>query len=117
MIVGRALLIATLITGIGTAACETCQTALAFGILAERDGTLGLRPEAGGEVSPITFPRGLSVQTRDGRLVVTDIFGNVKAREGDYVEMGGGGGADGVFHGCGSFTVNDRTVETVTPAG
>ena len=45
------------------------------------------------------------VVERDGTLVVVDWLGVVKAREGEYVRMGGGEVATGVWGICGLFEV------------
>jgi hypothetical protein len=35
---------------------------------------------------------------------LVDLVGQVKAREGDRVEVGGGFGPDDIFHACGEIT-------------
>jgi hypothetical protein len=43
----------------------------------------------------------------DGVMSLIGFFGQTIAREGDYIEMGGGETGDDVFHGCGEIKVND----------
>jgi hypothetical protein len=94
------------------AGCEmACPTALAEGVLVADGENLVLRA-ATGETNAIAWPSGYSVRQENGRLVLTDRFGTVKAREGDRIGVGGGVGVDDVFHGCG-----DVWVEAPNPAG
>ena len=47
------------------------------------------------------------VRERDGQLVVVDWLGSIKAREGDFVHLGGGEVETGVWGICGSFEVRE----------
>jgi hypothetical protein len=51
------------------------------------------------------WPSGYSVREDGGSLVLIDRFGSIRAREGEFVRVGGGTGADDVFHGCGDVWV------------
>lgn len=57
---------------------------------------------------PVRWPFGYSVRSDGERLVVTDLFGVIKAREGDHVRLGGGmvGSPEEAFGVCGDFEVD-----------
>lgn len=82
----------------------SCPTALAAGTLVGSGDGLVLEV-APGDTNVVTWPDGIRVDRVDGALSLVGFFGQVIAHEGDYVEMGGGVGADGVFHGCGEIKV------------
>ena len=90
--------------GIGTA----CPAALLTGDLV-RQGDELVVVNANGASAPaerIQWPAGHRVDDRDGRLVVVDGFGTVKAGEGDAVRLGGGETASGVWAVCGLLEVD-----------
>jgi hypothetical protein len=87
-----------------SAGCVSCPTALADGVLVSDGKTLVLQAPTG-ETSPIAWPAGYRVEQRGGKLAVVDFLGNVKAREGDHIQVGGGVGTDNVFHACGEIVV------------
>jgi hypothetical protein len=95
-----------LLAAVATASlgCSSCRTALLVGTLVEQDGQLGATND-GVHVQRIKWPDWYSVERRDGVLVVADFLGNVKARAGDSVRLGGGENGNGVFVGCGTFEV------------
>ncbi len=99
-----ALLLLTSVAA-GTAGCVSCPTALVSGVLVADGSDLALA-SADGAVVAVTWPEGYQVGLEDGRLVLTDFLGAVKARQGDRIEMGSGLGADDVFHGCGELKVS-----------
>ena len=84
-----------------------CPTALLEGVLV-RDGDALVVDSGGGQTTPVRWPAGYGVQAKGDRLVVTDLFGSVKAREGDRVHLGGGQvtAGDETFGVCGDFTVD-----------
>jgi hypothetical protein len=88
-----------------TAACTGCPTTLLVGTLAEQGQDLVAIHVGGGSPEHLAWPFGFSVQRRNGVLVVTDLFGAVKARAGDTVELGGGERGDGTWSVCGEINV------------
>jgi hypothetical protein len=82
-----------------TAGCISCQTALAEGVLAAEGDTLVLHASTG-DTNRVVWPTGYRVQQDGGKRVLVDWLGNVKAREGDHVQAGGGLGTDDRFHAC-----------------
>lgn len=87
---------------------QGCRLALAAGTLVADGGTLALRGVTG-ETFAIEWPSGYSVRREGDLLVLLDsLRGSLRALEarlGDFVEVGGGVGNDGVFHACGDVTV------------
>ena len=92
------------------AGCSGCPTALVTGALvADGAGGLAVRAEDGTTQSVI-WPDGHGVRRdgTDGGLVVTGPLGQVVAREGDQVRLGGGENPDGPgFKACGGVAVED----------
>ena len=90
-----------------TAGCQpACPTALFTGTLVRNGDTLEARPHGGGPSTPIVWPAGIVVRDVEGRLVVADLLGTVKAREGDAVRLGGGMTADNKIGVCGLIEVD-----------
>jgi len=107
-IAGRGLLAGALLAGAMTVTaggCATgCPAALLSGTLVVAGDELALLEDDSGTVRPIEWPTGFGVRSEDGRLVVTDLFGGVKAREGDHVQLPGGErGSDGPWGVCGDM--------------
>jgi hypothetical protein len=90
-----------------SAGCETsCAAALLTGTLEREGDHLVVRSVDGiGEVEQLRWPDGHSVHEQDGRLVVSDLFGTVKAAERDAVRLGGGETSSGVSAVCGLIEV------------
>ena len=91
--------------GAGSAGCTlTCPAALATGVLTASGAELVLAGETG-DTHVVAWPDGYGVRQDGDRLVLTNRFGIVMAREGDRIDMGGGVGANDVFQGCGDVVV------------
>jgi hypothetical protein len=89
----------------GSAGCTlSCPAALATGVLTASGAELVLAGETG-DTQVVAWPDGYGVRQDGDRLVLTNRFGFVMAREGDRIDMGGGVGADDVFQGCGDIVV------------
>lgn len=104
------LVIAVLLVtaGAGSAGCTLgCPTALTSGVLSASGADLVLADETGA-THVVVWPDGYGVRPDSDRLALTNRFGFVMAREGDRIDMGGGVGADDVFHGCGDIVVVGR---------
>ena len=99
------------ILSIGTlGGCGTgCPAALLEGVLVRDDATLVVHADDGVE-TPVQWPGGYSIGTDGVLLVVKDLFGSIKAREGDRVHLGGGmvGDPQTAFGVCGDFTVDEE---------
>jgi hypothetical protein len=92
-----------------TAACATsCPAALLTGDLVRQGNELVVENPDGGSVSAehVRWPTGHRLEERDGRLVVVDFFGTLKAGEGDAVRLGGGETQNGVWGVCGLLEVD-----------
>jgi hypothetical protein len=78
------------------------------GVLTERNGDLVVVHEEG-FVEPVNWSAsGHRVRDNDGERVVVDWLGIVKAREGDFVRLGGGETEQvGVWNICGMFEVRE----------
>lgn len=89
-----------------TVGCGGCPTALLVGELAEESGTLVVVGADGGPSERIIWPFGYGVRKDGGELVLIDLSGAVKAREGDVVRLGGGETESGTFKVCGQLDVD-----------
>jgi len=98
-------LILALVLAPGAAGCVGCATGLYEGVLTEQAGDLVMVPEGGGRVERVKWPPGYGVHKDGVTLVIADIFGSVKAREGDFVHLEGGELEDGLWGACGTFEV------------
>jgi hypothetical protein len=78
----------------------TCPAALLSGELVAQGDELAIREDPGGLVRPVRWSAGYGVHPEGGRLVLTDPFGTIKAREGDSVALGGGETLDGAWGVC-----------------
>lgn len=101
LLVALALALSAAVSGAG---CVGCQAALLEGTLTRQDGDLVV---SGNEYSERVDWAASHHHVRDdgGTLVVVDWLGLVKAREGDFVRLGGGLRATGVWGVCGMFEV------------
>jgi len=91
-----------------TIGCATgCPGALLTGVLARQGDELIVIENVGGSFPSerVRWPDWHHVEERDGRLVVVDVFGAVKAGEGDAVNLGGGEAGDGTWAVCGLLEV------------
>ena len=110
----RSLMVPLLLVGSTLAAggCETtCASALLTGTLQrDVDELVVVRPDGGSDPEErLRWPAGYRLEERDGHLVAVDIFGTVKAGEGDAVRLGGGEISDRTWGVCG-------LVEVATPS-
>jgi hypothetical protein len=103
------LAIALLVGSIATtvAGCSSCPTGRIDGVLVADGSDLSLQIRNDGTVK-VVWPRGSFVRTDGDHPVVTDIVGVVIAREGDWIQMSGEFGADGLFVGCGPVGLSAR---------
>lgn len=85
---------------------EACEDALISGRLVA-DARTGLAiSDSTGKVTPVLWPFGYSARSGLSGLELVDDRGAIVAREGDFVEMGGGLGANETWGACpGSVTV------------
>lgn len=99
------LVIALLFAG-GTAGCSTaCPAALFEGVLTRQGDDLVVVSQ-GGNVEPVAWSQsGHGIRSEGGKLVVTEWGVLTKAREGDFVRLGGGELRTGVWTVCGQFDV------------
>lgn len=98
------VLIAVALLG-GAAGCTgECPAALLEGTLVEKDLSLVVVSDAG-TVEEVDWAWSQDhIQDEAGVLFVVDVLGVAKAREGDFVRLGGGE-RDGRWRVCGSFDV------------
>ena len=89
----------------GAAGCAGCATGLYEGVLTEQAGDLVVVPEGGGRGERVKWPPGYGVHKDGDALVIADFFGSVKARDGDFVRLGGGELEDGLWGACDMFEV------------
>ena len=97
-----------LTVGLATAGvgCVGCPTALLSGELVEQGGELVVVGSDGSPAERVIWPFGYGVRSDGERLVLTDLIGGVKAREGDTVHLGGGEIESGTFKVCGQLEVD-----------
>jgi hypothetical protein len=89
----------------GAAGCGGCAAALYEGVLTEQAGDLVVMPGGGGRGERVKWPSGIGVHQDGDTLVIADFFGSVKAREGDFVRLGGGELEDGLWGACETIEV------------
>lgn len=113
--IAAAALAVALLAGCGTpvglrtqpAPMSACMDALATGTLVASNKS-GLAIEGGGEegVTEVEWPFGYTARRDTFGVVLVDSAGVEVARAGQRIQMGGGHGADNVFHACpGSISV------------
>jgi hypothetical protein len=79
---------------------QGCDMALATGrLVADPRSGLGIGT-TGGETIPVLWPFGYSARRDATGIVLVDDSGGVIAHEGQAITMGGGNGADGLWHAC-----------------
>jgi hypothetical protein len=79
---------------------QACEDALGSGrLVANAQSGLGFADPAGA-ATPILWPFGYSARRGVSGLEILDETGVVVAREGDFVQAGGGTGNDGFFAVC-----------------
>jgi hypothetical protein len=97
----RSIVLALLAVASGGCAFGGCPTALLSGTLARAGADLVVvQADVTTPPQHLQWSGGYSVADRDGRLVVEDVFGSVKAAEGDAVALGGGLRPDDVWVVC-----------------
>ena len=111
--VGVALLLMASVSVVGCA--SGCPVALLQGTLVAADGELVVEGDAAGVATHVTWPFGVGVRDDGGELVLTDILGTVKAREGDVVGIGGSTTSDGSWLACGDITVTGAATPKAPP--
>ena len=89
------------------APATACDAAITAGrLVSSRESGLALGPAGGGPNIPVTWPFGYSAGGFVGTLELRDETGRVLAREGDFVQVGGGMGGDDSWVACaGSVSV------------
>lgn len=85
---------------------SACMDALATGVLVSSNLS-GLAIRTGeGTITEVEWPFEYTARHDGVGLVLVDGAGKAVAREGQLIQMGGGGGANGVWHACpGSISV------------
>lgn len=85
---------------------DACEDALGSGrLVTNQQSGLALQ-DTTGDVHPVLWPFGYSAQSGATGVELLDETGKVVAREGDFIQAGGGFGANGEFGVCaGSVTV------------
>ena len=102
-----ALVSALLVLAPVTAASCSCPAALLPGVLVAQDSELSIKEDTGGFVRPIRWPFGYGVGREPDGLILTDILGNMKAREGDHVSLPGGEiSSNGPWGVCGEIQID-----------
>ena len=95
--VARALVL--VLAGAAEGCSLGCPTGLAEGVFVADDGELALR-DRDGLVHGVRLPSGYRVEAGADGLVLVDFFGTVKARQGEFIQFGGGGLEDGRIAAC-----------------
>jgi hypothetical protein len=103
VIAGAAVLLLASASVMGCA--SGCPTALLEGTLVPADGELVVERDPAGVAIHVQWPFGLGVHDEGGTLVLADVLGTVKAREGDVVGIAGSSTGDGSWVACGDITV------------
>jgi hypothetical protein len=80
---------------------DACDAALVAGTLARSQTTgLGVQAPGGGVVQPVLWPFGFGLRQDVTTVVLVDGSGREVAREGDWIEAGGGADGEGTFVIC-----------------
>ena len=107
------ILIAVCLLGGAVGCTQSCPTALLEGRLVEQDLGLVVVSDAGVVEAGNWAAAQDHVQAQGGVLFLVDELGAVKAREGDFVRLGGGE-RDGRWIVCGMFEVG-RPSGSISP--
>ena len=103
-----ALVLALPAGGLAAGCTIGCPAALLEGVLERRGDDLVVIMRDVGIVEPVDWGHSHhGVRERDGELVVVDWLGIIRAREGDFVHLGGGEVETGTWGICGSFEVRE----------
>lgn len=80
---------------------SACMDALATGVLVTSNlSGLAIRGGEDGAVTEVEWPFEYTARHDGVGVVLVDSAGQVIAREGQLIQMGGGTSADGVWHAC-----------------
>jgi hypothetical protein len=95
-----------LLASVSVTGCASgCPAALLQGTLVAADGELVVEQDPAGVAIHVQWPFGVGVHDEGGTLVLADVLGTVKAREGDVVGIAGSSTGDGSWVACGDITV------------
>ena len=101
-----ALVAVLLLSSVTVMGCASgCPAALLEGTLVAADGELVVERDPAGVAIHVEWPFGVGVHDDGGTLVLADVMGTVKAREGDVVGIAGSSTGDGSWVACGDITV------------
>jgi hypothetical protein len=98
--------VALLLATVSLVGCATgCPTDVLKGTLVAADGELVVERDPAGVAIHVQWPFGVGVHDESGTLVLADVLGTVKAREGDVVGIAGSSTGDGSWVACGDISV------------
>ena len=98
--------VALVLTTVSLMGCASaCATDVLKGTLVAADGELVVERDPAGVAIHVQWPFGVGVHDEGGTLVLADVLGTVKAREGDIVGIAGSSTGDGSWVACGAITV------------
>ena len=98
--------VALLLATVSVMGCASaCPTAQLEGTLVAADGELVVERDPAGVAIHVQWPFGVGVHDEGGTLVLADVLGTVKAREGDVVGIAGSSTGDGSWVACGEIAV------------
>ena len=104
-----AAIVFSLLVSVSVTGCASgCPSGQLAGTLVAADGELVVEGDLAGVATHVEWPFGLGVHDDGGNLVLSDVLGGVKAREGDVVKIGGSSTTDGTWIACGDITVSGK---------